>query len=77
LFFLKKDRLYPGDRFHMSDEVMERYIRQTIEAHRTPEVVIAWQGGEPTLMGLDFSGALSTSREIPEDGDSHPEHAAD
>jgi len=53
-FFLKKDRLYPGDRFHMSDEVMERYIRQTIEAHRTPEVVIAWQGGEPTLMGLDF-----------------------
>src|SRR5271157_113364 len=53
-FFLKKDRLYPGDRFRMSDELMERYIRQTIEAHRTPEVVIAWQGGEPTLMGLDF-----------------------
>jgi uncharacterized protein len=53
-FFLKKDRLYPGDRFHMSDDLMEQYIRQTIEAHRTPEVVIAWQGGEPTLMGLDF-----------------------
>jgi uncharacterized protein len=53
-FFLKKDRLYPGDRFRMSDDLMERYIRQTIEGHRTPEVVIAWQGGEPTLMGLDF-----------------------
>jgi uncharacterized protein len=53
-FFLKKDRLYPGDHFRMSDDMMERYIRQTIEAHRTPEVVIAWQGGEPTLMGPDF-----------------------
>src|SRR5512136_1156490 len=53
-FFLKKERLYPGSAFHMSDEVLEAYIRQTIEGHRTPEVTIAWQGGEPTLMGLDF-----------------------
>ena len=53
-FFLKKDRLYPGSSFRMSDEVMEAYIRQTIEAHRAPRVTIAWQGGEPTLMGLDF-----------------------
>jgi uncharacterized protein len=53
-FFLKKDRLYPGDHFRMSDELMERYIRQTVEAHKAPEVAIAWQGGEPTLMGLDF-----------------------
>ncbi len=53
-FFLKKEELYPGSSFRMSDEVMERYIRQTIEAHRAPRVTIAWQGGEPTLMGLDF-----------------------
>jgi serine-type anaerobic sulfatase-maturating enzyme len=53
-FFLKKDRLYPGGTFRMSDEVLEAYIRQTIEGHRTQEVTIAWQGGEPTLMGLDF-----------------------
>ena len=53
-FFLKKDRLYPGSGFRMSDAVMETYIRQTIEAHRVPQVTIAWQGGEPTLMGLDF-----------------------
>ncbi len=53
-FFLKKDQLYPGSNFRMSDDVMEAYIRQTIEAHRTPHVTIAWQGGEPTLMGLDF-----------------------
>ena len=38
----------------MADELLERYIRQLIEAHETPEVVVAWQGGEPTLMGLPF-----------------------
>jgi uncharacterized protein len=53
-FFLKKDRLYPDSDFRMSDETMEAYIRQTIEGYRVPEVTIAWQGGEPTLMGLDF-----------------------
>jgi uncharacterized protein len=53
-FFLKKDRLYPDSDFRMSDKIMEAYIRQTIEGHRVPEVTIAWQGGEPTLMGLDF-----------------------
>jgi uncharacterized protein len=53
-FFLKKDRLYPNSNFRMSDEMMEAYIRQTIEGHRVPEVTICWQGGEPTLMGLDF-----------------------
>ena len=53
-FFLKKERLYPGSEFRMSDEVMEAYIRQTIQAHTVPQVTIAWQGGEPTLMGLDF-----------------------
>lgn len=53
-FFLKKERLYPGSSFRMSDKVMERYIRQTIESQHVPQVTIAWQGGEPTLMGLDF-----------------------
>jgi uncharacterized protein len=53
-FFLKKVKLYPGSSFRMSDAVMESYIRQTIEAHRVPSVTLAWQGGEPTLMGLDF-----------------------
>jgi uncharacterized protein len=46
--------LYPGSRFRMADELLENYIRQLIEAHQTPEVTIAWQGGEPTLMGLEF-----------------------
>ena len=53
-FFLSKEMLYPGSRFRMADELLETYIRQLLESHRIPEVTIAWQGGEPTLMGLDF-----------------------
>jgi uncharacterized protein len=53
-FFLSKEELYPGSHFRMKDHVLESYIRQTIEAHSAPEVTIAWQGGEPTLMGLEF-----------------------
>src|SRR5512137_386486 len=53
-FFLDKEALYPGSKFRMSDEVLEQYIRQLIESHQTDSVNIAWQGGEPTLMGLDF-----------------------
>jgi uncharacterized protein len=53
-FFLDKELLYPGSRFRMSDEVLENYIRQLIAAHSSPQVTVAWQGGEPTLMGIDF-----------------------
>ena len=53
-FFLSKELLYPGSRFRMADELLETYIRQLLEAHQTPEVYVAWQGGEPTLMGVDF-----------------------
>jgi serine-type anaerobic sulfatase-maturating enzyme len=54
-FFLSKEMLYPGSRFRMADELLDTYLRQLIEAHAgVPEVTIAWQGGEPTLMGLDF-----------------------
>jgi len=53
-FFLHKKLLYPGSDFRMSDEVLELYLRQLIECHSTNKVTVAWQGGEPTLMGLDF-----------------------
>jgi uncharacterized protein len=53
-FFLSKEMLYPGDRFRMADELLETYIIQLLESHRTPDVTVAWQGGEPTMMGLDF-----------------------
>ncbi len=53
-FFLSKKNLYPGSGFRMSDELLETYMRQYIEAQQIPQATIAWQGGEPTLMGLDF-----------------------
>jgi len=53
-FYLSKEELYKGSTFRMTDEMLETYIRQLIESHLTPEVTVAWQGGEPTLMGLDF-----------------------
>jgi uncharacterized protein len=53
-FFLSKEALYPNDKHRMSDATLEAYIRQLLEAHRTPTVIVAWQGGEPTLMKVEF-----------------------
>ncbi len=53
-FYLEKRRLYPGGSFRMGEDVHEAYIRQLLEYHRVPAVTVAWQGGEPALMGLDF-----------------------
>ena len=53
-FFLSKEMLYPGDRFRMADDLLEAYIRQLLESQPGPQVSVAWQGGEPTLMGLPF-----------------------
>ena len=38
----------------MTDELLELFIRQYIEASQGPEVPIVWHGGEPALAGLDF-----------------------
>jgi uncharacterized protein len=69
-FFLSKERLYPGSTFRMADEVQEAYIRQLLEAHRdAAEVVVTWQGGEPTIMGLDFfRRAIEIQRELARPG---------
>jgi uncharacterized protein len=54
-FYLEKEKLYPGkSNFRMSDDVLERYIQQYIQSQDSPEITFAWQGGEPTLMGLDY-----------------------
>jgi uncharacterized protein len=53
-FFLSKEALYPNEKSRMSQATLEAYIRQLLESHRTPEVTVAWQGGEPTLMKVDF-----------------------
>jgi len=54
-FFLAKEELYPGSDFRMPPDVHEAYVSQLLAAQRgAQEVVVAFQGGEPTLMGLDF-----------------------
>ena len=53
-FYSSKKELYSEEDFKMSDRVLEEYICQYIGANENPEVTFAWQGGEPTLMGIDF-----------------------
>lgn len=53
-YFLSKERLYPGSDFRMSDGLLEEFTRQYLQNQPTHQVTFAWQGGEPTLMGLEF-----------------------
>ncbi len=54
-YYLEKASLLgQSGRAAMSDEVLEAYVRQVCEATTAPSVDFAWQGGEPTLAGLDF-----------------------
>jgi uncharacterized protein len=54
-FYLEKENLYPNTRkWAMTDEVLDAYIRSYIEAQDADTVNFAWQGGEPTLLGVDF-----------------------
>ena len=50
----KKELLGSDSHFHMPDEVVETHIRQYIEGQDSEEIIFSWQGGEPTLLGLDF-----------------------
>ncbi len=57
-YYLEKETLYPDKkRFRMSNAVLERYVRDLIAAAMEAdqrEVTFAWQGGEPTILGVDF-----------------------
>jgi uncharacterized protein len=54
-YYLEKKKLYPGKKeFKMSEELLEEFTKQFIEAHQIPVITFTWQGGEPTLMGLEF-----------------------
>jgi uncharacterized protein len=54
-FYLEKEHLYPGERkWAMPADVLKSFIRQYIEAQETEEIYFAWQGGEPTLLGVEF-----------------------
>ncbi len=53
-YYISKENLYPDSQFRMSDEILERFTQQYILSQKGPEVTFAWQGGEPTLMGIEF-----------------------
>jgi len=55
-FYLEKEKLYPdrNNNFRMSESTLENLVQQHIAAQEIDEVIFAWQGGEPTLMGIDF-----------------------
>lgn len=54
-YYLEKINLYTDTKnLKMSDEVLELFIKDFINAHNVPVVNFTWQGGEPVLMGLDF-----------------------
>lgn len=52
-FYMGKQELI-NSRSTMSDEVLERFIAQYISSQNVQEIVFTWQGGEPTLLGIDF-----------------------
>ena len=54
-YYLEKEKLFPANEsFRMSDEVLENYVRQFISDQNVPEVCFVWQGGEPTLLGVEY-----------------------
>lgn len=53
-YYLGKADLYGGHQPKMSEELLERYISQYIEAVQVPTVTFCWHGGEPLLAGIDF-----------------------
>lgn len=53
-YYLGKADLYGGHQPKMSDELLELYISQYIEAVQIPTVTFCWHGGEPLLAGIDF-----------------------
>jgi uncharacterized protein len=54
-FYLEKEVLYPDfGKWAMRPDVLESYICQYIEQQDTDRIQFAWQGGEPTLLGVDY-----------------------
>jgi uncharacterized protein len=68
-FYRPAEALYPDKPLRMSAEILDEFTKQYIESQHVSEVVFAWQGGEPTLMGLDFfEAALECQRKCQRPG---------
>ncbi|WP_369809729.1 anaerobic sulfatase maturase [Vibrio sp. SNU_ST1] len=56
-YYLSKEELLGHERgcaTHMSEEMLDTYIKAYIEQQNFPEIIFHWQGGEPTLLGVNF-----------------------
>ena len=57
-YYLEKEKLFPSHRkaadFRISDATLESFVRQYIQSQPNDVISFAWQGGEPTLMGIEF-----------------------
>lgn len=54
-YYLEKNKLYPtAQRHQMSDEMLELFTREYIEAQTMNQVLFTWHGGEPLLRSIDF-----------------------
>jgi|TARA_B100001964_G_scaffold207152_1_gene238824 uncharacterized protein len=53
-YYLEKEQIYPQTPFSMDIGILEKFVREYIETQPGPEVTFTWQGGEPTLVGLDY-----------------------
>lgn len=54
-YYLEKNNLYQNSHRHlMSDEILEQFTREYIEAQTMPQVLFTWHGGEPLMRSIDF-----------------------
>ncbi|QLB12460.1 uncharacterized protein EV697_101118 [Bisgaardia hudsonensis] len=53
-FYLEKEHIFQHKTEFMSDDVLKHYIQNYIDSHAGEQIDFAWQGGEPTLLGIDF-----------------------
>ena len=54
-YYLEKNNLYQNSHRHlMSDEMLEQFTREYIEAQTMPQVLFTWHGGEPLMRSIDF-----------------------
>lgn len=54
-YYLEKNKLYPTAQRHlMSDEMLEQFTREYIEAQTMNQLLFTWHGGEPLLRSIDF-----------------------
>ena len=65
-YYLSKEELLEykkGTSPVMDDETLEQFIKSYIESQNTPEIVFTWQGGEPTMLGIEYFEKVVTLQE--------------